>query len=190
MPNLSSIDQDIEYGIRQLVDIAIKAISPALNDPTTCVNCIHYLGVIIKELAGRESRSIKSLKLEKQGILLKEPSFEQYIDDAFDQIYQFGRKDHVIVKNIVSVLAEIMSSVDDPERAAVVVREIDEMELSALYSENGEPMYPLVENRNYVRNALARFYCHAGEKFDAFDMPEKATEYQGKAESIKRNIGV
>lgn len=185
-----SIDQDIEYGIRQLADIGIKAISPAINDPTTCVNCIHYLGVIIKDLAGRESRSIKSLKLEKHGILIKEPSFEQYIDDAFDQIYQFGRKDHVIVKSIVSVLAEIMSSVGDPERAAVVVREIEEMELTALYTEHAQPMFPLIENRNYVRNALARFYRVAGEKFEAFDMSDKAAGCRRSAESINGSLGV
>jgi uncharacterized membrane protein len=39
-----SYEQDIPFGIRQLVDIAIKAISPAVNDPTTALNCIDYLG--------------------------------------------------------------------------------------------------------------------------------------------------
>ena len=36
--------QDINFGVRKLVDIAIKAISPAVNDPTTCLNCIDQIG--------------------------------------------------------------------------------------------------------------------------------------------------
>ncbi len=185
-----SIDQDIEYGIRQLVDIGVKAISPAVNDPTTCVNCIHYLGVIIKELIGRESRSLKSLKLEKKGILLKEPSFEQYIDDAFDQIYQFGRNDHVIVRAIIGVLTEVISAAPNPERAAIVVKEVDEMELTDLYQSSGRPLFPLIENRNYVRKALKRFFLAAGEKFDGLGQPEKAGRYKAAAAAVGESVGV
>lgn len=185
-----SLDQDIEYGIRQLVDIGVKAISPAVNDPTTCVNCIHYLGVIIKELIGRESRSIKSLELEKRGIILKEPSFEQYIDDAFDQIYQFGRKDHVIVRTIISVLTEILSAAADPARASIVVQEIEEMELSPLYQTDVDRPFPLIENRNYVRKALERFYRTAADKFAGFGLIERSNEYQQKADAIDAHMGV
>ena len=184
-----SIDQDIEYGIRQLVDIGVKAISPAVNDPTTCVNCIHYLGVIIKELIGRQPRSTKSLKLEKVGILLKEPSFEQYIDDAFDQIHQFGRDDHVIVRSIIAVLTEIISAAPDADRADVVVREIEEMELRALYEPGGRPMFPLTENRNYVRKALKKFYLAAGEKFDGIGRPETAAEMNARVGLIEASFG-
>lgn len=185
-----SIDQDIEYGIRQLVDIGVKAISPAVNDPTTCVNCIHYLGVIIKELIGRESRSIKSLDLEKHGILLKEPSFEQYIDDAFDQIYQFGRHDHVIVRTIISVLTEVISAAPDVDRAAIVVREIDEMELTPLYGSGGDTqIFPLIENRNYVRKALAKFHRAAGDKLESLGQTEMAGDNRSKAQSILESVG-
>lgn len=185
-----SIDQDIEYGIRQLVDIGVKAISPAVNDPTTCVNCIHYLGVIIKELIGRESRSVKSLKLENQGILLKEPSFEQYIDDAFDQIYQFGRGDHVIVRALIGVLTEVIAAAPDVDRAAIVVKEVDEMELGDLYRAGGRQIFPLIENRNYVRKALRKFYLAAAEKFDGLGRPEDGTNHRATADAISENIGV
>jgi uncharacterized membrane protein len=45
-----SYTQDINFGVRKLVDIAIKAISPAVNDPTTCLNCIDQLGDIARNL--------------------------------------------------------------------------------------------------------------------------------------------
>lgn len=184
-----SLDQDIEYGIRQLVDIGVKAISPAVNDPTTCVNCIHYLGVIMKELAGRELRSIKSLEVEKRGIYLKEPTFEQYIDDAFDQIYQFGRRDHVIVRTMISVLTEILSASPDLERAAVVVKELSDMELQGLYKAEPASPFPLIENRDYVRKALTRFYGAAAQRFDDFGDPAAAAEYRKLAAAVDGSFG-
>jgi uncharacterized membrane protein len=184
-----SIHQDIEYGIRQLVDIGIKAISPAVNDPTTCVNCINYLGVIIKELAARGQRSIKYLELESQRIVLKEPSFEQYVDDAFDQIYHYGRKDHVIVKTIINTLAEVIAAVPDPERAQVIVREVAEMELTSLYQQSQHLLFPSVENRNYVRKALIKFYAVAEAQFAAFGLVDAAAEHAHTGRIIENSIG-
>lgn len=177
-----SLDQDIEYGIRQLVDIGVKAISPAVNDPTTCVNCIHYLGVILKELAIRDDRSNVSKRLESEGIYLKEPSFEQYTDDALDQIYKFGRRDHVIVRTIVGVLTEIVSIVPDTARAETVLREIDEMELGYLYDEKISCPFGLIEHRNYLRKSLARFYEAASERMRSLDNETTAERLTAMAE--------
>ena len=184
-----SIDQDIEYGVRQLVDIGVKAISPAVNDPTTCVNCIHYLGVIVKELAGRDLRSRKSAILESRGIMIKEPTFEQYIDDAFDQIYQFGRRDHVIVRTLISVLTEILSAAADSGRAAVVAKEVGDMELNSLYEADQESAFPLVEFRDYVRKALRRFYETAADKFERLGDPVASAEHRRRAEAVGASFG-
>ncbi len=45
--------QDSAFGIRQLVDVAVKALSPAVNDPYTAVQAIHHMTVIFGEMAGR-----------------------------------------------------------------------------------------------------------------------------------------
>ena len=45
-----TIRQDVPFGVRQIVDIALKAISPAVNDPTTALNCIDHLGEILATL--------------------------------------------------------------------------------------------------------------------------------------------
>ncbi len=172
-----SFDQDVEYGIRQLVDIAIKAISPAVNDPTTCVNCIHYLGVIIKELSTRDLTSRTARELAKHRITVKEPNFEQFVDDAFDQIYHFGRRDHVIVRTLIGVLAEITASVGDAERLKTLAREVAEMELSALCDPQGETEFKTAEQRNYVRKSLVIFYGTAAQRADALGQPDLAAEY-------------
>lgn len=173
-----SFDQDVEYGIRQLVDIGIKAISPAVNDPTTCVNCIHYLGVIIKELATRDLTSRTATELAKHRIIVKEPSFEQFVDDAFDQIYHFGRRDHVIVRTLIGVLTEITASVGDVERLRTLAREVKEMELFALREPDGETAFGTAEQRNYVRKSLVAFYRAAATRADAICESELSAEYR------------
>ena len=42
-----TLQQDVEFGVIQIVDIALRAISPAVNDPTTAINCINQLGRIM-----------------------------------------------------------------------------------------------------------------------------------------------
>ncbi len=185
-----SDDQDIEYGVRQLVDIGIKAISPALNDPTTCVNCIHYLGVIVKELAVRDDRSMLARKLGAAGIILKEPTFEQYLDDAFDQIYHFGRRDHVIVRTVIGVLREVVSAVPDVSRAKVVVNEVSDMELGHLIGEASDTQFGLVESRNYVRKSLTGFYRAAAERFELLGESELAFEMSSLSKAYDVNMEV
>lgn len=51
--NQRDMVQDAAFGIRQLADIALRAMSPAVNDPTTAVNCIQYLQAVFEHLAHR-----------------------------------------------------------------------------------------------------------------------------------------
>jgi uncharacterized membrane protein len=48
-----TLQQDITIGIRQLVDVSCKALSPAINDPYTAVQAIDHLSVVFCALAGR-----------------------------------------------------------------------------------------------------------------------------------------
>ena len=169
-----SYDKDIEYGIRQLVDIGVKAISPAINDPTTCVNCIHHLGVIIKEIGIRDDSSELYKKLKTDGIFLKEPSFEQYLDDAFDQIYQWGRRDHVIVRTIIGALTEVVSALPTVERVKIILKEVDEMELGWLLESGASNEFALAEHRNYARKSLMHFYAKAGDRLESLGSPDLA----------------
>ena len=49
-----TVHQDAAYGIRQLVDVALKALSPGVNDTTTATNCIDYLGAILARMIDRQ----------------------------------------------------------------------------------------------------------------------------------------
>jgi uncharacterized membrane protein len=180
-----SIDQDIEYGIRQLADIGIKAISPAVNDPTTCVNCLHYLGVILKSLAMRDDKSEVSHSLEKIGILLKEPDFEKYLDDSFNQIYQWGKSDYIIVKTIINTLSNVLTAVSTEKRFKAILHEIEEMELDYIYDKNKNRTIQLKEHQTYIAKALKRFYLTAYKQAELLNLSKEKEKLSLQIEKIE-----
>ena len=81
-----TVEQDPAFGIRQIVDVGLKALSPGINDTTTAVTCVDYLTAILALIAPRR---IPSSRLYEEGELLvisKCPSFESLLSESFDQI--------------------------------------------------------------------------------------------------------
>ena len=130
-----SYEQDIPFGIRQLVDIAIKAISPAVNDPTTALNCIDYLGNIIKKAALSSTISKEAALLQQKNIHIREFNFEQLVDLAFDQIYHWGKEDYIIVRHLIKTTSFIIPFVNDAKKLYVLLAEVEDMELSVFERE-------------------------------------------------------
>lgn len=133
--------QDINFGVRKLVDIAIKAISPAVNDPTTCLNCIDQIGEIAKELSLKEFPSADSRAIESKNIHINEFSFEEFIDFCYDQIFQWGKDDPTVVKRILRSIRILLPLVQNPFHLKILIQQVVEMELMNIYNlsnyENG-----------------------------------------------------
>lgn len=164
-----SYEQDINFGIRQLVDIGIKAISPAVNDPTTCVNCIDYLGDIVRQLADREFPSAPAIQLRAQQIYINEFDFDELTDFAFGQIYLWGKNDPIIIKRIINTIGNIIPVVDNPMNLAVLIREVEDLQLdfahqheNALSERDKERFHK--ESRESIRRELGRFRSNAKEQ--------------------------
>ncbi|MDA3920817.1 MAG: DUF2254 domain-containing protein [Salinisphaera sp.] len=83
---LRSVEQDAAFGIRQIVDIALRALSPGINDTTTAVMCVDYLTPILARLA---VRSIPSSCWQEDGelrVITIGPTFADLTAASFDQI--------------------------------------------------------------------------------------------------------
>ncbi|MDZ7581712.1 MAG: DUF2254 family protein [Deltaproteobacteria bacterium] len=76
-----TVETDAGFGIRQIVDIAMKALSPGINDTTTAVMCVDYLTAILSRLAASHRLDQGELRVIARG-----PSFESLLAEAFDQI--------------------------------------------------------------------------------------------------------
>ncbi len=87
-----SMAQDAEFSVDQLVDIAVRALSPGINDPTTAMHCIDRLGACMSRLGERQFPS--PYRLDPQGglrIVVRDQSIEDYLDAAFNQVRQNSR---------------------------------------------------------------------------------------------------
>jgi uncharacterized membrane protein len=106
-----TLQQDIEFGVLQIVDIALKAISPAVNDPTTAINCIDQLSRILIRVAAHESP--EPHYYDPPGVLrltLPWIGFEGLLDSAFEQIRLYAKADMAVSLRLLRALADIASS--------------------------------------------------------------------------------
>ena len=86
-----SMDQDVGFGLRQLVDIAERALSPGVNDPTTAVQAIDHLHDIMRRLATRALPPRQHVTDDGQFVLsVPQPRFSDYLALAFDEILRWG----------------------------------------------------------------------------------------------------
>ena len=91
-----TIDQDVAFGIRQIVDIVMKALSPGVNDTTTAVICIDYLTAICSHLAAHPFPTHFRFAGGRLRVIARSPSFEDLINLTFNQTRQ-NAKDNIAV---------------------------------------------------------------------------------------------
>jgi uncharacterized membrane protein len=119
-----TLQQDVEFGILQIVDIALKAISPAVNDPTTGITCVDQLSRILIRVASRQPP--EGFFYDPPGVVRVSviwPTFRQLIHTAFDQIRLYAQHDTAVSLRLLRALTDIASATHDPEiRRELLVR--------------------------------------------------------------------
>lgn len=97
--------QDIEFAIHQLVEIAVRALSPGINDPYTAVNCIDQLGAALTMLAERNlPESIYRDDQNKVRVVIPGYTYAGITDAAFNQIRQHGGKDAAVTIRLLDII--------------------------------------------------------------------------------------
>ncbi|TDL38880.1 DUF2254 domain-containing protein [Arthrobacter nitrophenolicus] len=100
--------QDVGFGFRQLVDVAVRALSPGVNDPTTAVHVIGHLSVLLCRLAQR-TMGPEHLR-DKDGevrVVLALPVLGDLLDLAMNQPRQYGAADPVVARRLLGLLHEL-----------------------------------------------------------------------------------
>jgi uncharacterized membrane protein len=100
--------QDVEFSIEQLVEIAVRALSPGINDPFTAVACIDHLGNALALLFRREVPA--PYHLDQNGtvrIISRTVTMSGVIDAAFNQIRQYGRTSVPVVTRLLETISRI-----------------------------------------------------------------------------------
>ncbi|MEZ5573877.1 MAG: DUF2254 domain-containing protein [Halioglobus sp.] len=81
-----TVEQDPAFGIRQLVDMALRALSPGINDTTTAVMCVDYLTAILARLAVRTIPSSHRYDEGQLRVIAIGQTFASLVSESFDQI--------------------------------------------------------------------------------------------------------
>ena len=108
--------QDTDYSVHQLVQIAVRALSPGINDSFTAVTCVDWLGSALATMAGRKTPQA-CLRDEKGEIrvILKPPSFVRMIGAGFNQVRQNAKGNVAVSIRLLETLERIAAQARRPE---------------------------------------------------------------------------
>jgi uncharacterized membrane protein len=127
-----SVKFDPEFGVRQIVDVAVKALSPSDNDPTTAGTAIEYLGALLIDFA---TRSLPSrLRRDDEGevrVLAVGPTFRSMADLALNQIREHGADDVAATQKLLETVIRVAGAVEVGSRRAVLVEHLWKISRSA-----------------------------------------------------------
>lgn len=113
--------QDAEYAIHQLVEIASRALSPGINDPYTAMTCIDNLTTLITKLSSIQFPSKYRFDEEEQlRIITEDIRFEGMVDVAFNQIRQFSKGSPAVVIRLMEALVIISKAVEKETHKKVI----------------------------------------------------------------------
>jgi len=110
-----TLQLDVEFGVLQIVDIALRAISPAVNDPTSAISCIDQLSRILIRFAAREPA--EQLLFDPLGVVRVSISwigFERLLNSAFDQIRLYAKGDVAVNLGLLRALVDVASRTRRP----------------------------------------------------------------------------
>lgn len=121
--NQRTSGQDIEFAVNQLVEIAVRALSPGVNDPFTAMTCVDHLGSALCRLAERDMPSPYRHDTQDQLRLITPVfTFPDVTDAAFNQIRQYGRSSTAVTIRLLETIAEVAGSVHRPEDRVALLR--------------------------------------------------------------------
>jgi uncharacterized membrane protein len=114
-------EQDVAFGVRQLADIAVKALSPANNDPYTSIQALEHLGVLLAQLV---RRPLGSQRLHDHAgtirVVVPGRDLPYYLDLATGQIRRYGCAEPRVDRALLRVLATTGSFCHDPHDRALI----------------------------------------------------------------------
>lgn len=145
-----TVEQDVSFGIRQLVDIALKALSPGINDTTTAVMCVDYLGAILVRLASRKFPASHRFDAGELRVIARGPSFESLLAEAFDQIRQNAEGNVAVLTRLLQTLEIIVGQTTDYQRRLALRQQ------AKLIAAVAERTIPSPHDRGEVEAAMLR----------------------------------
>jgi len=120
-----TVKQDCAFGIRQLVDMALRALSPSINDTTTAVMCVDYLTAILVRLASREIPSSGRYEDGKLRVICIGPTYSSLVAESFDEIRVSAKGNLAIMLRMLGALQTLDRLTDCLSRRRVLWEQVE-----------------------------------------------------------------
>ena len=115
--------QDTEFVINQLVEVAVRALSPGVNDPFTAATCVDFLAAALCRLSERKIPSpYRSDDGGRLRVIAYPLTFANLTDSAFRQIRQHGRDSVAVIIRMLDAIALVLKHARRPEDRAALLR--------------------------------------------------------------------
>jgi uncharacterized membrane protein len=130
-----TFEQDPKYPIRLLVDIAIKALSPAINDPTTAVQAIDQIEDLLRRLGRHDLQPAYAADGDgKFRVIIPLPTWDDYLSLAFDEVRQYGANSIQVIRRLRAALVGLAEGMDHSIRAEAVREYLKHLDLTVAHS--------------------------------------------------------
>ncbi|MFI7588354.1 DUF2254 domain-containing protein [Spongisporangium articulatum] len=120
--------QDIGFGLRQLTDVAVKALSPGINDPTTAVHALGHASALLSTVAGRAPGP--KVLTDGEGVArvyLNRPGLADLLDVAISQPRRYGAADPAVLARLLLLLFEVGWNTPPEQRVPVISDQLERL---------------------------------------------------------------
>lgn len=118
-------NQDFSFSILKIVDVALKALSPGINDPNTAIHCIRILGILLRNMAGLEDGYILMTDEDEEGALYYEGyNFDVILSASFNQIIHYGKEDVSVSIALLKAFRYMLETASE-ENKGVILEHVD-----------------------------------------------------------------
>ncbi len=150
--------QDVEFAVRQLVEVGVRALSPGINDPFTAIAVLNRLGAALCHVAGRETPPSQFAVDGTVQLELPATDYGGLTDVMFHQLRQNGASDPAVMLRLLEVLAAVGEQERNPERQANLRRHAN-LTLRAALRETQEEAdrHDLNERHRHVLRVLGNY---------------------------------
>jgi uncharacterized membrane protein len=158
-----TVEQDAAFGFRQLQDIAVKALSPGINDPVTAAHAIGYMADLLVRIVGcRLGPTVHEDDSGTARAIVPDRDFTYYLDLSCGQVRRYGRHEPTVLNALLRMLRDVAASCRDDDQRAAVAAEVQRVCDSADTSLLPDELRSVHDMAKRVRAALR------GEVLDAY----------------------
>jgi uncharacterized membrane protein len=141
-----TLTQDVSFGIDQLVEIALRALSAAINDTFTALTCIDWLGEnLCKIVTGWHPARVHRDRLGFIRVIAPEPAYDRLVQRSFEKLRQNSLGDPAVMIRLLDALARIMAETTSAGQRQVL------MDQAAMIDRACERSVPEAADRADVR---------------------------------------